>query len=268
MRKRRDERVLAAVRPNVGVQLQYQRRLESLIKAMNDSFIFWLKAAYRKNPPVLLAQDEVTPASQLRIAINKLTRQWEKNFDAGAKDLAKYFALSASRRSDAALRAILRKAGMSVKFQMTPAMRDILTATVNENVALIKSIPQQYATQVAGSVMRSVTAGRDLASLSKELQQHYGVTRRRAAFIALDQNNKCFAAFTRARQVELGITQAEWRHSHGGREPRKTHLANDGRRFDTNRGWFDPDPKVRRHIFPGELPRCRCVSRSVVRGFT
>ena len=266
MKKRRDEKVLAAVRPNVGVQLQYQRRLEPLIKSMNDSFVYWLKAAYRENPPILLAQDEATPASQLRIAINKLARQWEKNFDQGAKDLAKYFALSASKRSDAALRAILRKAGMSVRFQMTPAMRDILTATVNENVALIRSIPSQYAAQVAGSVYRSVTAGRDLASLSKELQQHYGVTKRRAKFISIDQSNKATAALTRARQLELNIEDGIWLHSHAGVTPRPTHLANDGKRFNIRDGWYDP--AVKKIIWPGTEPRCRCTWKPVIRGFS
>lgn len=250
--------ILRPVHPNCGIEAAYRRRLRRLIEEMNDSFLYWIKAAYRAHPPATatMAMDESSAASQLRIAINKLTRQWKRNFDEAANELAKYFALAAHKRSDAVLRQILRKGGFSVRFKMTPAMKDVMKATIAEQVGLIKSIPQQYLVNVQGAVMRSVAAGRDLAPLAKEIEKQYGVTRRRAALIARDQNNKATASMTRVRQVELGIKEAVWLHSHGGRVPRPTHLANDGKRYDTSKGWFDPDPKVRRFIFPGELINC------------
>jgi uncharacterized protein with gpF-like domain len=102
--------------------------------------------------------------------------------------------------------------------------------------------------------------------LAKELQEHYGVTKRRAAFISLDQNNKASSAFNRVRQLEVGITRAIWMHSHAGKKPRPSHVKNDGKPYDVNRGWFDPHEQ--KWIFPGELPRCRCTSRSIVKGFS
>ena len=116
--------------------------------------------------------------------------------------------------------------------------------------------------------MRSVQTGRDLGQLTDDLREQFGVTKRRAAFIARSQNNLATAAMTRARQVELGITEAIWMHSGGGKEPRPTHL-NAGReraRFDVAKGWYDP--AVKEHIWPGQLPNCRCVSRSVIAGFS
>ena len=104
-------------------------------------------------------------------------------------------------------------------------------------------------------------------STAKELQEHYGVTRRRAAFISLDQNNKATASFDRVRQIELGL-RATWRHSRAGKEPRPTHVAMDGKEYDPAKGMYDPDPKVRRWILPGELPRCRCFSRAIVKGLS
>jgi len=80
------------------------------------------------------------------------------------------------------------------------------------------------------------------------------------------------AAFFHMRTLELfrslGIEQAVWLHSGGGKRKRPTHVANSGKRFNVAEGWFDPDPKVRRHIHPGELINCRCVCRPVVKGFT
>ena len=116
--------------------------------------------------------------------------------------------------------------------------------------------------------MRSVQTGRDLGSLSKELQERYGVTERRAALIARTQNNMATSAMQRARQTELGIEEAIWMHSHAGVTPRKTHLANDGKRYNIATGWYDPDPKVRRHIWPSQIINCRCQSKPIIRGFS
>lgn len=260
------EIILRPIHPNAGIEAEYRRKLLKLVDEMGRSLSFWLQAAYRANPPAL-ATDE-TPAVALRSALRRLTRQWQKNFDEAADDLAKWFAQSSSRRSDAALRSILKKGGFSVEFKLTAPVRDVLQATIAENVSLIRSIPAHYLTQVEGAVMRSVTAGRDLAALSKELQEQFGVTRRRAAFISRDQNNKSTAAITRARQVDLGITEAVWVHSGGGRHPRPTHVkaGRDRVHFDVKKGWYDS--AIKKWIWPGTEPNCRCVSRSVVKGFS
>jgi uncharacterized protein with gpF-like domain len=156
---------------------------------------------------------------------------------------------------------------MTVPFEMTPAMRDIFNATVGENVGLIKSIQSEYHTQVQGAVMRSVAAGRDLGMLTDELTERYGITRRRAAGIALDQNNKATSDMVRVRQANLDV-MAMWLHSHAGKVPRPTHLANSGKLYDPKVGWHDPDPKVNKRIWPGMLIKCRCVSRTVIKGFS
>ncbi len=208
-----------------------------------------------------------TPADYLRSAFARLRKRWEDRFDEAASKLARWFAQSAATRSDERLRRILKDGGLSVRFTPTKAMRDVMAGTVQANVALIKSIPQKYLTQVEGMVFRSVQTGRDLHQLSNDLRHELGVTKKRAAFIALDQNNKATSALTRARQLELGMQQAVWVHSHAGKEPRPTHLANDGQSYDPAVGWYDPDPKVRKRIWPGELINCRCFSRTVIPGF-
>lgn len=233
---------------------------------MAKSVSYWMKVTYRKNEPEI-AQDELSSAA-LREAIRKLVKRWNDRFDEAAKQLAEHFSTSVSQRSDAALKKILKDGGFAIEFKMTRAQRDVLNATIQENVSLIKSIPQQYFTQVEGSVMRSVQAGRDLKSLSDDLIKHYGVTKRRAAFIARDQTNKATASLTRARQVESGITEAIWVHSGGGKEPRPTHAkaGRDKARYDIREGWYDPHEG--KNIMPGELINCRCVSRAVVKGFS
>jgi SPP1 gp7 family putative phage head morphogenesis protein len=231
---------------------------------MHRSTLYWLKAAWRKNTPHMAA-DEL-PAMTLRRAIRALARRWQQGFNTLADDLAAYFTTAVQERSDAALKASLKKAGFSIEWTMTRAQRDVVQAAVAENVALIRSIPQQYHSKVEQHVMRAVQTGRDLGPLTEALQREFGATKKRAALIARDQNNKVTAALTRARQVEIGVTEAVWLHSSAGKEPRPTHVAMHGQRYDVTKGMWDPAEQ--RHIFPGELINCRCVSKAVVPGFT
>jgi SPP1 gp7 family putative phage head morphogenesis protein len=261
---KKTDKVLTPVRPNVGIEVAYRKKLQALIAEMDNSVVYWLRAAYRANEPVM-AQDR-TPADELRDAIRKLAKRWQKNFDEAAPALAEYFAKSVAARSSGALKAILKKAGFAVEFKMTRAMRDIMAATVSQQVSLIKSIPSRYFTNIEGLVMRSVQTGRDLGQLTKDLQEQFGVTHRRAAFIARDQNNKATASMTRARQDELGLNEAIWVHSGGGKHPRPTHVAMHGKKYDVNKGMWDS--AVNRWIFPGEEINCRCISRSIIPGFS
>jgi uncharacterized protein with gpF-like domain len=144
-----------------------------------------------------MAQDR-TPADELRDAIRKLAKRWRRNFDGAAPAMAEYFSQAVAERSSGTLRAILRKAGFAVKFKDDASNARIMAATAGQQVSLIKSIPSQYFTNIEGLVMRSVQTGRDLRQLTTDLQEQFGVTRRRAAFIARHQSNKATASMTRA----------------------------------------------------------------------
>ncbi|MFQ8888678.1 MAG: hypothetical protein ACLR7Z_10430 [Bilophila wadsworthia] len=50
-------------------------------------------------------------------------------------------------------------------------MSDVARALFEENVNLIKSIPQHYFTEVTGLVQRSASMGRDVAFLTDELHK-------------------------------------------------------------------------------------------------
>lgn len=259
-------KTLRPLHPNIGLSIAYQKKIDRLISEMNASVVFWLKAAYRENPPATIAMDDVQPANALKKAVELLKKRWLRQFAQAAPKLAKYFATAAHLRSDKALAKILRDGGFSVKFQMSQAMKDVVQATTAENVGLIKSIGSQYFTEIEGLVMRSVSRGRDLGYLAKELEKRYGVTKRRAALISKSQNNLATANMSRVRMIEHNITKAKWRHSGGGKVPRPTHLANNGKLYDVAKGWYDPHEK--KWIQPGELINCRCVSIPVIPGFS
>lgn len=256
--------VLQPVRPNAGIEVGYRNRLWVELDKMQASLDYWLTAAYRDNPPGLAA-DEMPSTTMMR-AVRELTARWQREFDRLAKRQGPAFIRKAGRYTDNAFADRMRAAGFTVRFRTTPALKDTIAASVHENVGLIKSIAAQHLAQVEGMVMRSVTKGRDLGDLSRDLQEQLGVTKRRAAFIALDQNAKATAAIARARQAEFGVTQAVWKHSHAGKTPRPTHVKMDGQVYDIAKGMWDP--AVRRWILPGEEPNCRCLGRPIIEGFS
>lgn len=258
------EKVLGPVHPNLGLEAEYRRQLQLLVGVMHRSLVYWLRARWRSHPPVTLAADEL-PAHALQAEVRRLARRWASRFDEAAPRLAKYFATHAADRAEGRLARILEGAGFVVDFRLTPMVRDVVTASVNENVSLIKSIGAEHLADVEQLVARSVAAGRDLATLTKELEARYELTRKRAALIARDQNNKATSAVARARMIEAGVVEAVWMHSHAGKTPRPSHVKMNGKRFDVAKGMWDPDEK--KWIQPGWLINCRCTSRPVVPGF-
>ncbi len=254
----------APVRPSAAIQATYERRLDDAIGQMTDSLIYWLSVEYRRTVPGSalgeLAGDASAPRA-LQAAVARLSKRWLKNFSTLAWKLSGWFATSVESRSTVGLRESLRSAGFTVRFKPTKAMNEAFQAVLADNVALIKSIPEQHLKSVEGAVMRSVMAGRDLGGLVDELRQIEGVTKRRARTIARTQNNQATAIMTRVRQLEAGITRARWLHSAGGNTPRPEHVAFSGKTYDIATG---ADVEGR---WPGVAINCRCVSVPVIPGF-
>ncbi len=219
---------------------------------------YWVKSDYNKSG---LAQD-ASPVRALQSAFRKLAKRWTKRFDEMADKLATKFADAALVNSDVSLSTAFKDIGVIVQFKMTEPMNNALQAVIAENVNLIKSIPEQYLTQVETLVMQSAGRGRDLGYLADELQKRYGITKRRAALIARDQNNKATSVMQVARQTSLGITEGIWHHSHAGKVPRPSHVRANGTKFDLSKGLLLDGE----WLLPGEAINCRCTWSALIPG--
>jgi len=250
-----------AVHANRGLEARYRRQLQKLIAEMHGSVEYWLTAGYRKAPPrvAALAQD-ASPSQRMRKILDGLAARWIAKFDEWAPLIAQAYVRDSFKATDSAFRAALKDSGWAVDFTMTPAMKDAFDATLAENVGLIKSIPAQYLKQVEGVVMRSYSAGRDLETMVRSLKELYPAASHRAELIARDQSNKANATVNKARQLELGITDGIWMHSHAGKTPRPSHVAANGKRFKIAEGCLIDGKR----IMPGEEINCRCTWRAVL----
>jgi SPP1 gp7 family putative phage head morphogenesis protein len=253
-----------AVHANRGIESKYRKALQRMIAEMHGSVEYWLTAAYRKDPPRMAAlveqAQDASPSAKIKSIIDELARRWKKRFDEWAPKIAESYLRGMFKTTDSAMRQSLKDAGWAVEFKMTPAVRDAFNASLEENVGLIKSIPEQYLQQVEGVVMRSYSNGRDLESMVKDLKQLYPGASNRAVLIARDQSNKANAIVTRTRQMELGLTEAIWMHSHAGKNPRPDHVAANGKRYKIAEGCLISGE----YIQPGFAVNCRCTSRPVL----
>ncbi|WP_338885308.1 phage minor head protein [Xenorhabdus sp. TH1] len=219
-------------------------------------------------------QDDVEPmamdasiASQTRIWLNKLKRRWDGIFNRKATEMANRLVsqtdLNAKRNLDDSLKQL--SGGLTIKTLVMPAaMKDRLTAATAENVALIKSIPQQFHFRIESAALRSISqAGEGAKTLLEEIKAIGGVTEKRAQFIAVDQTRKITTAANYERMKSAGIKKAVWHHSGGSAEPRKLHQKLDGQVFDLDNPPII-DERTGQRGLPGELPNCKCFWTPII----
>lgn len=134
-----------------------------------------------------------------------------------------------------------------------PWLQDQLKLFASQNAQLIRSIPSQELSQVAQTIERGLQEGSRFHSMTQEIHERFGITRRRAKLIARDQTSKLNASLTKLRQQELGVEEYVWQTA-GDERVRPSHRAHDGKKFQ----WDNP-PKDTGHpgtdinCFPGDL---------------
>ena len=252
--------------PNMAVAARYERHLRWLIDRMIEETERRLTLLYREPHSQEYFAHDASVSSQARILMNELQKKFENLFNLNAKPLAESFTDDSEAASAVSLKSSLCElsGGITLKTDIfTNELKDVLTATIAENVGLIKSIPAQYLDGVQGAVYRSITTGNGLADLIPFLKKHKKMTQKRADLIAHDQTRKAYGAINRIRMQKLGIKKFEWLHSSGGQHPRKLHQQLSGKIFNFD----DPpiiDDRTGERGFPGQLINCRCRSIAVI----
>jgi len=251
MSRKKHQKTLRPTRPNAGFAVWYRRKLESEIEAMHASLVWWVGAQYRAEG---IAMDAGSPVDRLQAEIERLRTYWLRHFDDVGNRMGRMFARKVLGYCDYNAKTAFKDMGMTVKMVMTPSMQQAYEGVIGEQVGLIRSIAEQHLGNVERVVMESVQRGRDLKYLQDQLLMRYQITKRRAALIASDQNNKATATLQATRQQDLGMTQGIWRHSHAGKKPRPEHVRADGETFDLAKGMYLEGEWV----LPGQAIRCRC----------
>jgi SPP1 gp7 family putative phage head morphogenesis protein len=250
---------------NAAIQDRYVKELQALTKQMTAQTI----REYTKIIKLMQSENigmDASPASQARIMANQLLLKFASLFKRKAQKMAERMVMQTASASKSSLHQSLKElsGGLSIKTDIfNGKLKEILKATVVENVNLITSIPEQYLTNIQGVVMRSIQSGTGVNEIKQRLLEYEGQTLRKARNTALDQTRKAYNGVNKARMESIGIKKFEWIHSGGGQTPRVHHQEMDGKIYS-----FDDlpviDPRTGERGIPGQAINCRCVMRPLV----
>lgn len=270
MAKRQQDKVrtLRAVNPNPGIRASYRRALRSMVRAMREDYERRLSELYSVLEPRIVGDAKWrSPMERLQEALGKLADRWTRRFSAFAEKVAPAFVKDVFRRvvkgrkqsfEDAGISKVLLK-DLSLKDQV---MDERVQALIAENVALIRTIPQDCHARIQAMVTRAVAGGQSEASLARDIAKTFGVTERRAGVIARDQTLKATQSIAQTADREMGITEGVWIHVPGRKTSRPTHVKMDGVKFELGKGLWDS--AVSRWVKPGSEILCACKYRPVI----
>ncbi len=254
---------------NAGLQSWYNREIQKLVRKMTSETKAQVTRLFKRLPFDNYATDE-SIGSQARILMNKLTEKFEGLFARKSQNLVDEMMKRNLELSSSNIDATLKQlsGGLTIKAPLVPAeLTNVVTASIAENVALIKSIPSQYFKDVTGAVMRSITSGEGLYDLLPQIQKYEGMTARRAELLAYDQTRKAYSSVNAVKLNNMGVKKFEWVHTGGSREPRESHIKMDGQIFSFANLQAEQEafgvPKEDRGL-PGFPVNCRCRINGVI----
>lgn len=252
-------KLLAPVRASMANELWYKVELLRLVRQMHRETVTTLSPVLKQ----LTARDGLTTDAQsLEAALAALM----KKFNANTVDkLASRLAFTAVKKN---LKTVDKTLAQSIKDRIGVDVTKALLSTgpiansireaTRANVALIKTIPEQYFARIQKEVYANLTSGNRYESLIAKIQYIGSVTESRAKLIARDQTSKLNSEFNRVRQQSVGIERYRWQTA-GDERVRETHAENDGKIFR----WDDPPAETGN---PGDDIQCRCVAIPIVEG--
>lgn len=136
-------------------------------------------------------------------------------------------------------------------FYQASDIQDVVDRAIDANVALIKSIPQQYLDKLEALVHNALLTGQTSEELAKEIFKLGQSTEYRARLIASDQMGKINADINEKRQISLGVESYDYLTSKD-EKVRPLCRSHHGKTFR----WDSPPAGGH----PGKKVRCRCTA--------
>lgn len=158
---------------------------------------------------------------------------------------------------------------IGVSPKITQASKDRLAKEYSENVKLyIKDFSRSSIQSLRKVVEQNAQKGYRFEGLIETIQLRYGVTKRKAEFLARQETALFMAKYREMRFAEGGVERYVWHTAHD-EKVRHRHAELDGRTF-----FYSDPPVVSAHGVvpvrrgnPGQDYNCRCVDSPVVDRF-
>jgi SPP1 gp7 family putative phage head morphogenesis protein len=271
--KKKKKKIVSAITPSITMQNEYQRALMQLGRAMAQKV--------RKNllPMLKAQQGQYAPDTSLLYAADGISddissffdefhqtftgtigtgwgRQTAENMVNGLENLnAKKFNDNIERVTGVNLGEVLQVEGLE----------DFKNTMINKNASLIKTLPEQYISQVETIVSNGTTSGARYSEIVKQIVSETGANAKlvgRIKTIARNEISTITAQLTKKRSEQLGIKKAIYQTSKD-KNVRTSHKKLDRVEFKLAVGAWSQIAK--KYIIPGITDiNCRCTYKPII----
>ena len=258
-------KIASPVRSQKGIEMRYRKQLnklgKALIIAIRTEVLTYLKANQSS-----YVVDGI--GDQLGVIFRRLNGLFTGNATASfaqvsASAMVEKVGTANKNKFD---RTVARATGVDLGSIITSeGLEDFTALSVNKNVSLIKSLPEEYLKQVETIVNNGVVSGARFPTIAKEITAKTGANSKlanRIKTIARNEVQTINSQITLRRSESLGIKKGIFRTSEDERV-RKCHKELDGDEFEIKKGaWSKTCGKF---IQPGITDiNCRCTYSPII----
>ena len=207
-------------------------------------------------------------ADQLSQIIARLSLKYQNVALLGAKSVSQRMVTSISTKNQKAFNTLVNKEiGVDITAVIADeGLEDFLEAQVNKNVALIKSIPDEYFKAIETIVMNGTANGMRWEQMAREIggvkdiSSINGKLQNRIKLIARNETSNINASINKRRQENLNIKEFKWVTSEDERV-RDSHARLNGKVFS----WDDLPVVDGVSTSPGQPINCRCIAVPIIK---
>jgi SPP1 gp7 family putative phage head morphogenesis protein len=260
------KKTLSPVNKIKGQELLYRKQMNRLARGMQK--------AVRNQVLTYLKEHEGEyvldgPAADLGMIFRRLNMQFNGTMTMGfaqvtSEDMIRRLEASNKKRFDDNF---MRATGVDLgSIVAVEGLNDFMTMNIQQNVLLIKSLPEEYFKQIEIIVNKGFSSGARYSTIFKEISALHGSANsklmNRIKTIARDQISTINAQMTMKRSLSLGITKGIYRTSKDERV-RECHKELDGVEFVLTKGAWSKT--CQKFIQPGITDiNCRCSYSPVI----
>lgn len=215
-------RPMKGVQPSSDAEQYYRLHLRAMVREMAKELYAVITPELKRLKPQYTG-DAYTRDSwvdDILAAIRGVASRWVSSaFEAQARRTATRTISMAEADNAAAFDKDIKRA-VGVDFNQivqSRGLQNYLDASIADNVSLIKSVPSDYFQKVENIILDNMRKGFAPTEIAKQLQEHTGVSYRRAKLIARDQMAKINSDLTRQRQKDAGIEFYRSQHANDER---------------------------------------------------
>lgn len=153
--------------------------------------------------------------------------------------------------------------GLAVPADLSQAVKDMISVEYSNNLdKFIKDFTVKMIPELRSKVQVNAFEGGRPDKLAKIIQAEYGVSKRKAEFLAEQETSLLLSKYRESRYKQLGSQRYLWSTSNDGK------VRDDHKDLNNHVFFWDSPPITNRRTGarnnPGEDFRCRCVARPIL----